>query len=257
MPADSPSSDLIPPEFEAPESEPAWLWRPFFRGLANGAGLPGFILMCSLIGVGGLCRDVGYPMGAAVLSTFLVWAGPAQVLLFGSIAAGVPLVAIGAAISLSSIRFIPMCMSLLPLLRRPGMPVWAQLGLVHFIAATAWFEGQKRLPGLPRAERAPYFLGFSLSNMLLAAFATGAGYFLIAQLPPVLAAALLFTTPIFFTVSLVAGTRIRMDFVPIALGFLGAPVAAALVPAGLDLMLAGVGGGTLAYLVMRAMRRPA
>lgn len=246
MPADSPLS---------PASRDPWLWRPFLRGLRNGIGLPGLILMCSLVGVGGLARDVGYPMGTAVLSTFLVWAGPAQVVLFGSLAAGVALPAIAIAISLSSIRFVPMCMSLLPYLRRPGTPVWLQLVLVHFVAATAWIEGLRILPGLPQAERVPYYLGFAMVTMLMAAFATGAGFYLIAELPPVLAAALLFMTPVFFTVSLVAAARTRLDALPLFLGFASAPVAAAVTPAGLDLMVSGVGGGSLAYLVMRLARR--
>ena len=40
----------------------------------------------SLIGVGSLAQDVGFPLMVAVLSTLLMWAGPAQVILFGGIA---------------------------------------------------------------------------------------------------------------------------------------------------------------------------
>ncbi|MFN3481500.1 AzlC family ABC transporter permease [Rhabdaerophilum calidifontis] len=213
------------------------------------------MLMCSLVGVGGLCRDIGYPPGAAVLSTLMIWAAPAQMVLFGSIAAGVALPAIAAAVSLSSIRFVPMCMSILPLVRRPGTPTWLLLLIAHFVAVTAWVEGMRRLPDMPQHARIPYYLGFANTVMLAAAFATGAGYFLIAELPPPLAAGLLFTSPVFFTLSLMAGARRALDWLAIGLGFAAAPLAARLVPAGLDLLVGGLGAGTLAYLAHRLRAR--
>lgn len=226
-------------------------------GARAAAGVPAFMLMCSLIGVGGLCRDIGYPVGAAVLSTFVIWAGPAQVVLFGSLAAGVALPAIAIAISLSSVRFVPMCVSILPMMRRPNTPTWMMLILAHYVAVTAWVEGMRRLPPLPREERIPYFLGFANMVMFAAAFATGAGYFLIAQLPPPLAAGLLFTTPVYFTVALAAGARQLIDWLALGLGFASAPVVALYAPPGMDLLIGGVGMGTLAYLIHRIRRRMA
>lgn len=232
-------------------------------GARAAAGLPSFMLMCSLIGVGGLCRDIGYPMGAAVASTLLIWAGPAQMMLFGSIGAGIALPLIGLAICVSSIRFVPMCMSILPLMREPavpaqngqparaGTPTWLLLVLAHFVAVTAWVEGMRRLPGMPKPERIPYFLAFAATVMVAAAISTGAGYFLIAQLPPALAAGLLFTSPIYFTVALAAGAKQSVDWLALGLGFGVAPLAAWLVPAGFDLMVGGIGTGTLAYMIHR------
>lgn len=242
-------SDSAPPESRLSP------WPAALAGARAAAGVPAFMLMCSLIGVGGLCRDIGYPVGAAVLSTFVIWAGPAQVVLFGSLAAGVALPAIAIAISLSSVRFVPMCVSILPMMRRPNTPTWVMLILAHYVAVTAWVEGMRRLPPLPREERIPYFLGFANTVMFAAAFATGAGYFLIAQLPPPLAAGLLFTTPVYFTVALAAGARQVIDWLALGLGFASAPVVALYAPPGLDLLIGGVGMGTLAYLVHRIRRR--
>lgn len=252
MPADRPSP---PPETagDGPRLEDS-PWPHVLAGIRAGAGLPAFMLMASLIGVGGLCRDIGYPVGAGVLSTFLIWAGPAQVLLFGSIAAGVAMPAIAVAISLSSVRFLPMCMSILPLLRRPGMPVWQMLVLMHYVAVTAWVEGMRRLPDMPRAARVPFFLGLANTVMIAAAIATGAGYYLIAELPPAFAAALLFTTPVFFTVSLIAGARAAIDWLALFLGFATAPFLGPLVPAGLDLLVVGVGMGSIAYAIHRLLK---
>jgi predicted branched-subunit amino acid permease len=211
--------------------------------------------MASLIGVGGLARDVGYPMWAGVLSTVLMWAGPAQVLLFGSIAAGASLPAAAVAVGLSSIRFLPMVVSILPLLRGPGVGFWRLMLAAHFVAVTAWTEGRRRLPEWPEAERWPYFIGFSLVIMAAAAFATGAGYYLIGAMAPPLAAALLFTTPLFFTLSLMAGSRTLADWAALGLGFALAPVAAVVAGREFDLLLVGLVGGTAAYAVHRMRRR--
>lgn len=228
--------------------------KPFLRGVRHAAGLPSIVLMCSLVGVGGLARDVGFPMWAGVLSTVLLWAGPAQVLLFGSLAAGQSLAAIAITVSLSSIRFFPMVVSLLPLLRGPGVGTGKLLLASHFVAVTAWTEGRRLLPHQPIEERWPFFIGFSAMVMLAASFATGAGYYLIGALPPSLAAALLFTTPVFFTLSLAAGSRTLADWTALALGFALAPVAASLVGQDFDLLLVGLAGGTAAYLVHRLRR---
>lgn len=224
------------------------------RGFRDGAGVPALVLMASLIGVGGLTRDVGYPMWAGVLSTVLVWAGPAQVLLFGSIAAGASFPAIAVAVCLSSIRFLPMTVSIIPLLRGNNLGTSRLLLAAHMVAVTAWTEGIRRLPAMPQSERYPWFMGFALTVMAAAALATGAGYYLIGALPPALAAALLFTTPMFFTASLAAGCRNVADWVALGLGFAIAPVATILAGPDFDLLATGLIGGSVAYLFHRRGR---
>lgn len=231
------------------------MWIHVLSGIKDAAGIPAFVLMASLIGVGGLARDVGYPMMAGVLSTFLIWAGPGQMVLFGSIAAGASLPAVAIAVSLSSVRFVPMCMSILPLLRGPRTPTWLMLVLTHYVAVTAWVQGMRVLPDMPREKRIPYFLGFANTVLLAAAFATGAGYYLIGELPPAFAAGLLFTSPLFFTLSMVAGARRAVDWLALACGFAVAPIAFSFLPSGIDLLVQGLGAGTLAYLGHRLLKR--
>lgn len=212
------------------------------------------MLMASLIGVGGLARDVGYPMGAGVLSTILIWAAPGQMVLFGAIAAGASLPAAAIAVSLSSVRFLPMCVALLPMMRRPGTPTWQLLLISHYVAITAWVHSMRVMPNMPPEERIPYFLAFSNTVLIAATIATGAGYYLIGQLPTAFAAGLLLTSPLFFLVNMVASARQAVDWLALGFGFGIAPIAIALVPAGLDLLVEGLVGGTLAYLVHRLIR---
>jgi len=225
------------------------------RGVRDALALPAWIVGFSLLGVGSLARDAGVPAGTAVLSTVLMWAAPAQVLLFAGLLAGAALPALAVAICVSSLRFLPMTMSILPLLRRPGQRWPAQAIAAHFVAVTAWVEGMRRLPNLPVGERTPYFFGFAGACMALSAVLTLAGYQLVGVLPVALAAGMLMLTPLFFTIALVASARARQERAAIGLGFALEPLAATVAGRDFDLLALGLLGGTAAYAAGRIGRR--
>src|SRR4051812_50038206 len=80
----------------------------FWRGARDAMTLTAWVLGFSLLGVGSLARDAGFPAGAAVLSPVIMWAGPAQAVFFTSIAAGtsIPLVPLPGAPS--AVRLSPL-----------------------------------------------------------------------------------------------------------------------------------------------------
>jgi predicted branched-subunit amino acid permease len=227
------------------------------HGMRDASGLASITIAFSLIGIGGLVRDIGYPVFAGPLSTLLMWAGPAQVLLFGSLAAGTALPIIAIAVLFSSLRFLPMTMSIMPLVNTPPRPIWQLLLAGHLIAITNWAEGIRRLPEMPERERYPYFMGFGTMVLASGTLATAAGYYLVAALTPALAAALLFTTPMFFTVNLTAAAKRAVDWLPILLAVAVVAIAPYTIGTDYDLVAAGLVGGTIAYLVQRALRRRA
>lgn len=223
----------------------------FTRGARDALALPAWIVGFSLIGVGSLAQDVGFPLMAAVLSTLLMWAGPAQVILFGGVAGGTALPLVAIAISLSSIRLLPMTMSMLPMLRRPGQGLAMQFLIAHYVAVTVWVEGTRRLPALDARQRLSYYFGFANTCLVISAVMTGAGWLLSAVVPLFLAAGLLFLTPLFFTIALIAGARSRLDWSALALGAGLVPLFNRLVGGDLDLLATGLVGGTIAYLIGR------
>jgi predicted branched-subunit amino acid permease len=218
-----------------------------WHGMRDALSLPAWVVGCSLLGVGSLARDAGFPAGAAVMSTVFIWAAPAQAIFFASVAAGASLPAIGLAICLSSIRFLPMTLAILPLMRRPGQNLVTLLAAAHLVAVTTWVEGLRRMPAMPLPRRLPYFFGFALTCIGVSATTTLIGYFLVGALPIALAAGLLFLTPVFFSVSLVAGARGIGDWTAIVLGFVLAPASTVAVGKDFDLLATGLIGGTAAY----------
>lgn len=227
------------------------------RGARDALDLPAILIIATMLGVGGMVRDIGLPVWAGTLSTLTIWAGPAQVILFGAIGSGAAVPATAFAVGLSSARFLPMTVSVMPLVRKGGAGMASTLLAAHLVSMTTWIEGLRRLPSMADAGRMPYFLGYSLTIIGFGTLGTHAGYYLYTLVPGVIAAGLLFTTPLFFTAAMIAGARSSADGLALCLGFFLTPLVASYLPVGFDFLIIGVVGGTLAYLVGRRQRRRA
>lgn len=232
---------------------PAGWLAPLRAGALVAARGPMLFLGLTFLGIGGLAQQAEFGLGPVLLTTILIWAGPAQVIFIGSIMNGLSLPAIALSISLSSVRLLPMCVSLLPWLRPRRPTLWKSAFLVHQIAVTAWVESIRRLPDMPAPARLPWFIGFSQIILAGAIAATIAGYLLAVALPRALAAGLLFVTPVYFTLALVRNSRDAIDWSALAFGFVLAPLARVFLGPGFDLLFVGLVGGTVAWLFNRAM----
>ncbi len=226
----------------------------FVRGMSGIATVPALILMVSFVGFGVLCRESGLTLGQAVFMTASVWALPSQVVLVGSIASGASLLVTWIAVALSAVRLTPMVAAWVPLVRRPDTPRWRLLALCHFVAITAWVWSFLKLPTLPRPARIAYFAGFAVILSICNIAVTAASFLLAGALPVQAAAALFFLTPIYFLTALSAAARIPAERYALAIGLVLGPLLHWL-DVGLDLLWAGLGGGTLAWLAGRLARR--
>jgi predicted branched-subunit amino acid permease len=228
--------------------------RWFLRGARVAAtSVQGLVLFASMVGFGGLCRDIGFPIGAAMLSSALIWALPAQVLVVGGYAAGNAAPVIALAVALSSIRLFPMTAALMPYLRGRKSGVGAQLLAAHFVAVTAWIEGMRRLPSTPVDGRLPFFFGIGCLLVTSATTATLGGFLLAGSLPRSLAIGLLFLTPLSFLIQLSHNARDMVDRLALAFGLVLAPFMAE-IGGRLDLLWTGLVGGTAAWAVHRFLK---
>lgn len=247
---------------DEPADPPAWTsqataFAAFARGLlAASVSAAGWILAATGIGFGALAHDLGFTLGHMLFISATIFALPAQVLVIDELARGAGVAGAALAVGLTAVRLLPMTVSIMPLIRDASRPRWLHIYAVHFLAITAWLEGYRLLPGLPARVRLPFFAGQGTGFMLLMSLGGTAGYVLSAGLPPVLTAALLLMTPIYFTCSLLVAARARTDYAAILAGGILGPIAYAAVP-GFDLMIAGFGGGTIAWLIGRAGGRRA
>jgi predicted branched-subunit amino acid permease len=212
---------------------------------------PAWVVAFALIGIGSVARESGFPGGVAALSTLLIWAGPSQIIFFGSIATGMALPSVALAVTLSSFRFLPMTMTIMPLLRQKKRSLIVEAFSAHFVAVTVWSECLRRLPLRAESQRLPYFLGFAFACIGLSTLSTLVGYFLVDHVNLVLASGMLFLTPAFFILSVSAGAKSTSDWLAIIIGLTLQPLSQKLFGPEIDLLVIGLFGGTCAYLVHR------
>jgi predicted branched-subunit amino acid permease len=228
----------------------------FLTGMRGLFSLPAMILMMSFVGFSAFALESGVPRAEAIFMTIAIWALPAKMILIGSIAGGANMAAAFLVVTLSSIRMMPMVASIVPEMRTSRTPTWLLLFLSHFIAITAWVYSMQALRHVPREGRVAFFAGFGITLALVNTLIVAVCYGLVSQLPPVVAGALFFLTPIYFIVSIWGTARHSVVKVAFVIGIIGGPLFAILTPQ-FDILIAGVGGGTLAYVIDRLwIRKP-
>ncbi len=213
-----------------------------------------YVLFGTYIGIGALAHDFGFSLAWVLASTILVWAGPAQVILITALGGGSTVVESALAVGLSGMRLLPMVVSLLPVIKTPETRARDLLIPAHFTAISMWVESMRLAPQIARARRIPFCNGLGCGYMTSALIATVGGYYLAARLPLLLSAGLLFLTPMSFLVSIARNSVMLSDRLALVLGLTIGP-ALAYAGVGLDILWAGIAGGTLAYLAQKLFRR--
>jgi predicted branched-subunit amino acid permease len=242
-------------EAATPEREPVSSLAAFTAGLKT-AWTSVFItvIVVTYIGFGALCHDYGVSVGWAALSTALMWAGPAQVILATGVGAGTTAFEVAVAVGLSSVRLLPMVVAMLPLIRAPNSRPWRLLVPAHFIAVSVWVEGTRHAPGVARENRIAFCNGLGIGLVTPGVVATACGFYLAAALPALFGAAAMFVTPLSFLFSTVRNSRLLLERLALVFGLIIGPLLA-YHQVGLDLLWTGIIAGTLAYLAHRLRAR--
>ena len=214
----------------------------FFRGMRGIFSLPSLILMTSFVGFSAFALESGVARGEAVFMTI------------GSMVGGANLAACFLAVTLSSVRMMPMVASIVPEMRGAKTPTWILLFLSHFVAITAWVFATQNLSKVPREARAAWFAGFGITLTVVNAIIVGLCYGVVAAFPPLVAGVLFFLTPVYFIASIWASARHSVVKVAFVIGVIAGPAFAVLAPE-FDILYAGIGGGTVAYAIDRLIFR--
>ena len=209
-----------------------------------------YVLIGTYVGISALAHDFGFSLWWVAASTLLVWAGPGQVILISAIGSGAAPLETALAVTVSSVRLLPMVVSLLPLMRAPDSRSRTLALAAHFTAVSMWIESLRLLPGMPRENRIAFSNGLGFGFLSAAQVGTLLGYHLANSLPPLLTAAVLFLTPLSFLISTTRNCRMLGDWLALAFGLVLTPLLI-WVEVGLDVLWTGVVGGSLAYGLSR------
>ncbi len=233
-----------------PQSQIHW----FLLGMRGIFSLPAIILMLSFVGFAAFTAEAKVPVEQVMFMTGIVWALPAKVILVGSMLSGAHVATAFLAVTLSSVRMMPMVAALVPEIRTQRTPTWLLLVISHFVAITAWVFAMQKVQEVPRGGRVAFFAGFgvtlTLSNVVLVGLAYGA----VSEFPPLVSGCLFFLTPVYFLTSIWISARHRVIYWALGIGLVLGYVFAVIAPQ-YDILLTGLVGGTLAWWGERALRR--
>src|ERR1700739_2873999 len=130
-------------------------WNSSFRAFGQGcksvsATILAAVLFATYLGIGALAHDMHFSLAWTLLSTTLVWAGPAQIIVITTLGSGASVVQSAIAVTMSAVRLFPMVVSVLPLMRTPTTKRRQLILPAHFTAVTLWVECHRFLPQVPR-----------------------------------------------------------------------------------------------------------
>lgn len=226
----------------------------FFKGMRVLITLPALTLACAIIGFAGFAIEVGIPMPEVVAMNFFIWALPAKLIMVSSILSGTTIAATFLAVTLSSIRFMPMTAALVPEMRAKNTRTWVLLILSHFVAITGWLYALENFKDVPRESRTAYFAGIGGSLFTFNTLLIAVGYPLIEAFPPYALAALFLLTPVYFLLSLWRSARDYSIFLAMGFGLVLGPLFGQLLPQ-IDILLGGFVGGTSATVIYAIIER--
>lgn len=222
-------------------------WR---LGVREAFATPAWVLGVGYIGYGSLAQSQGFTAWQTALSTISIWALPGQLILveMHTLGAAFPLILL--AVIFSSSRFLPMAVTLMPMLRAPGIPNYRYYVAGYVMAMTSWAVAVKRAPELPEPQRMSYFLGFASTLLVTSMICTVGGYYAAGSLPGPLRLAFIFANPLYFTLLLTADLRDRTVVWALACGAVVGPLIHLMLPSW-SVIGGGLIGGTLAFLLTR------
>jgi predicted branched-subunit amino acid permease len=215
------------------------------QGFRQGVGLPSLIVLTSMMGFGSLAADGGISLQTAMSASALIWGLPGQVAMAELWSAGAGLIAVALAASLANARFMPMAMSLFPLMRGGTRHRAAPYLMVQLLSVNTWVACQQAFPGIPIRLRFVYYTVFASTILIAGQIGTALGFFAVAVLPKPVTLGLIFLNPCYFAL-LFAGTRSRPFVAALLLGALTGPLIYRVTPEW-SLLLTGLIAGSAGF----------
>jgi predicted branched-subunit amino acid permease len=221
----------------------------FRQGAREAAGVPAAVLIAGYLGFGALAAAHQIPLAVAVASTAMIWALPGQIIFLEMHTMAAPVAATVLGVMLSSARFLPMTLMLLPEMRDARHRAWKYYLVAQLLSLSGWTMAVARFPDMPKPQRLAWFYGFTLVLMAASALSTAAGYLGADRLPPLARLGLVFMVPMYYLLILTGAVRDRTAALGLACGAVAGPLAYLATPEW-SVLAGGLAGGTAAYLIV-------
>ena len=221
------------------------------KGAKDAFGVPAAILFAGRLGFGAMGQANGLDIWLTSATSFFMFALPGQVVLVEMLVLSASGVTIAVAVTLTATRFFTMCLTLFPQFPEKQRSSFYYL-VVHLVAMTAWAVSMRDFSKMKPEERLSYFTGFAFVCWAVSTPATVLGYLVAGQVPSYINLGLVFINPLFF---LLTFTEVKPRANRMAI-LLGGPIGllSYLWFPDYSLLIAGLFGGTVAYMVDKHFR---
>jgi predicted branched-subunit amino acid permease len=225
----------------------------FRTGVRESFGVPGGVLAASYLGFGALAYSSAVPLWIVVASTITIWALPGQLVMVDMWQIGAPMIAILLAVMLTNARFLPMAVTLMPVIRDRSHRPWIYYAAAQCIAMSSWIICMRRGAEMPAPERVAYLTGLAAGFIAIGVCAGIIGYYIAESIPRFMQIGMVFLAPVYFVIFLIVEIRTRLVAIALACGGVAGPLLYLVTPQW-SVLLAGFLGGTLAYGLNRKLR---
>ena len=145
-------------------------------------------------------------------------------------------------------RLYPMAVSLFPLMMHKSQPKWKYYFSCHFIAVSAWLIMKSNYKKIPKEYRIDYWIGIGSATVSVSVIGTFIGFSFSEYLNKDMMMGLAILNPVYFLCMMVGASKTIPVTLSVLLGTILGPIVYLLSPEW-SILLAGVIGGTIAYLV--------
>ena len=222
----------------------------FLTGLKSlkGSRSPAIPLAACFIALGALLKDAGFNIQQSAASSLFTYALPGQLVMAESLLVGASIINIFIAVWLVNFRLYPMTVSLFPLLDHKSQPKWKYYFSCHFIAISAWLIMKSNYKNIPKKHRIDYWIGIGSATVSVSVIGTFLGFSFSEHLNKDMMLGLAILNPVYFLCMMIGASKTIPVTLSVLFGTILGPIIYLLSPEW-SILIAGIIGGTLAYLV--------
>ena len=209
---------------------------------------PAIALGCCFVAIGALLKNLGFNIQESIFSTVLTYALPGSLVMAESMLIGASLLNIFLAVWFVNARLYPMAVSLFPLMMHKSQPKWKYYFSCHFIAVSAWLIMKSNYKKIPKEYRIDYWIGIGSGTVSVSVIGTFIGFYFSEYMNKDMMIGLAILNPVYFLCMMVGASKTIQVTLSVLLGIILGPIIYLFSPEW-SILLAGVIGGTIAYLV--------